>query len=214
MPRGEADANKEALQRIVDVGAGMPSVTPISSPHRDLHEFKQYSQARYLARGRRCRDLALPPSWATDGLYGFGDLQDDGLVVAHRFLQREAPLPTNLLPHQQAFGPQASPGAERRSLNFTDEDCITPKKARGRSEVSVVGSPVEEGAARDTPAPGSLGDEASEEEGEDEEQEAPQAGASSAHRQRLRCWTRPASPRRRRLETLASPSCERVPGRF
>lgn len=103
LTRGKAEANKEQMQRIVEMGTSMPPDMVISSSMSELASFKSYARSRYLSRGRRCRDLPLPPVWGRDGWFRIEGLSDAGATIRHKFLEKTALVPLDKLPRHHSL---------------------------------------------------------------------------------------------------------------
>lgn len=85
---GMAMRNRELLLEIVEFSTGLPQDTPLSGKLATLVAFKQLCLERHLARGRRTRDLPLPPTWQKHGIYEIQKIADEFIEIKHRFLER------------------------------------------------------------------------------------------------------------------------------
>lgn len=85
LTRGKAQANKEVMQKLVEMVTGMSPDTALSGKLADLQNFKAYCKSCHEARGRRGRDLTLPPNWQEDGIYSIAEVRSSGVVVHHKF---------------------------------------------------------------------------------------------------------------------------------
>ena len=102
--RGKACENKELMVRIVEVLTGCPFDLAFTGKLAKLKGLKEYMMGMYLRRGRRGRELSLPPAWERDGLYLLVGLTDSGLEVKHRFLQKSVVLNIEDLPSNNGLG--------------------------------------------------------------------------------------------------------------
>lgn len=85
MARGRAAQNREVLLELVQFSTGLLPDTALSGKLATLQSFKHFCVERHLARGRRTRDLQLPPTWQTDGVYRIGKISEEFIEVKHGF---------------------------------------------------------------------------------------------------------------------------------
>lgn len=103
LTRGQSDANKASLVKVVEMATGMAGDFPITGRLGLLKSFQEYCQERYLSRGRRCRDIGLPPVWCRDGIYQILGSDPHGVQVLHRFTKQVATVPNGKLPPHRAM---------------------------------------------------------------------------------------------------------------
>lgn len=100
LTRGRAEVNKSVLQRILEFGTGISTDMPLVGHLRDITELQNYCKKRYIARGRRCMDLPMPPVWERDGLFQICGLTPDGgaLMILDRLGKKTFMIPKAQLP--------------------------------------------------------------------------------------------------------------------
>ena len=83
--RGKALQNRELLLELVEFSTGLLPDTPLSGKLATVGGLKEYCLMRHQARGRRTRDLSLPPVWEEAGIYSLELLGDNIVMVRERF---------------------------------------------------------------------------------------------------------------------------------
>ena len=86
---------KQSLLALLEFLTGMRPDTWIgtSGKLKEFHYLSQALQTLNTKRGRRGRDVRLPPSWGQDGVYRVEARDDDdGIQIVHKFVGGETPL--------------------------------------------------------------------------------------------------------------------------
>ena len=88
---GHSDSHKTILLRLLEFATGVPDDFPITGKLRLWSELQAMLCQNNEARGRRARDIALPPDWA-EGLY-LVQVKEDGIIVVDKYAGHTVSIP-------------------------------------------------------------------------------------------------------------------------
>ena len=91
--RGKREVSKRSLTDIIEFVTALDSETPLNGDMKFLPKLHFLLGQMSIARGRKGRDLRLPPDWLKDGYYRIVDETTEHPKVEHRYLGLVRALP-------------------------------------------------------------------------------------------------------------------------